>query len=354
MLYKKAVVAVLFLFGSALAAAQLGLGSSQAVSRPARIAAAATYHFSIPFPATPVTGAPFSAVREYEHNQTLADGTHISQKNVLEKIWRDGDGRMRSERFIGTAAGLPGIVEITDPLAGYRYTLDEQNKVAHRMAIPQRTAAPPAPPPPPHAQKSSVQGSAGVVPPNGTGISFGASGDGGPGMGPGPRLRPHVIHGEDLGSKTIEGVMVDGRRTTFTVPAGQEGNDRPITTISDTWMSPELHERIEYITSDPRRGQTIEHLTNIDRNNLDPSLFQVPPDYQIVDEQVPFSINYTRPQKRVPPGIWPEGGRVRSLCSRCRMNATMATAHPALETLCLRIESSQKHPCQTVEDRDEK
>jgi hypothetical protein len=152
-------------------------------------------------------------------------------------------------------------------VSGYRYTLDEQNRVAHRMAIPQRATAafPPAPTP---AEKSSLQGNT-TRPP--VPVQLLAS--------------PEMV---------IEGVIAEGKRTTFTTPAGQEGNDRPISTISDVWTSPELHERLEYISSDPRRGEMIEQLTNIDRNNPDPSLFQIPADYEIVDEQAPFSINYHR------------------------------------------------------------
>ena len=101
---------------------------------------------------------------------------------------------------------------------------------------------------------------------------------------------------ESLGTKTIDGLVVNGTKFTMTVPEGTQGNDRPISTVTESWTSPELRQMIESTTSDPRNGESITRLTNIDRNNPDPSLFQVPPDYQIVDEQGPFSINCTRPQ----------------------------------------------------------
>jgi hypothetical protein len=62
--------------------------------------------------------------------------------------------------------------------------------------------------------------------------------------------------------------------------------------VTESWYSSELREVIESTSSDPRNGESIMRLINIDRNNPDPSLFQVPADYEIVDEKGPFSINY--------------------------------------------------------------
>src|SRR5260370_26422859 len=60
---------------------------------------------------------------------------------VARKVWRDAEGRTRSERPLGMGpnqASMPLIVEITAPVAGFKYTLDTQNKVAHRQAMPSR------------------------------------------------------------------------------------------------------------------------------------------------------------------------------------------------------------------------
>src|SRR5271154_3901401 len=43
----------------------------------------------------PVTTAPYSAVQESSTVQTLADGTHISHKPAIQKIYRDSQGRTR-------------------------------------------------------------------------------------------------------------------------------------------------------------------------------------------------------------------------------------------------------------------
>jgi len=45
-------------------------------------------------------------------------------------------------------------------------------------------------------------------------------------------------------------------------------------------------------TSDPRSGDEIAASYDIVRSEPDPSLFQVPSDYQIVDEPGPFAITF--------------------------------------------------------------
>ena len=42
---------------------------------------------------------------------------------------------------------------------------------------------------------------------------------------------------ESLGKQKMEGVEVEGTRSTITIPVGQIGNDRPINIISERWYS---------------------------------------------------------------------------------------------------------------------
>ena len=98
-----------------------------------------------------------------------------------------------------------------------------------------------------------------------------------------PNLRPER-RVEKLGVKTVAGVYAEGTRTTLTYPAGFMGSDRLITSTSEMWMSPDLKIIVLSITEDPRTGtQTIE-LTNLDRSEPDPTLFQVPEGYTIRDQ----------------------------------------------------------------------
>jgi hypothetical protein len=68
---------------------------------------------------------------------------------------------------------------------------------------------------------------------------------------------------------------------TRTIPAGQIGNSQPIETVHETWMSDDLKVPVLVKTTDPRTGTTTTQLTNINRSEPDPALFQVPSDYTV-------------------------------------------------------------------------
>jgi hypothetical protein len=65
------------------------------------------------------------------------------------------------------------------------------------------------------------------------------------------------------------------------------GNDRPITTITETWTSPDLKTVVLSKSSDPRYGESTTKLTDIVMAEPDPALFQIPGDYSVVDEPAP-------------------------------------------------------------------
>jgi hypothetical protein len=88
---------------------------------------------------------------------------------------------------------------------------------------------------------------------------------------------------ETLGKQVIEGVEVEGTRSTLTIPAGEIGNTLPIEVVDENWYSPELQTMIMSKLRDPRLGETTYRLTNINRNESDRSLFEVPADYTIVE-----------------------------------------------------------------------
>lgn len=93
----------------------------------------------------------------------------------------------------------------------------------------------------------------------------------------------------------IDGIQVEGERMTVTTPAGAEGNDRPLTRVCEHWRSEELKITILSKCSDPRYGSSITRLENLDRSEPDPALFQVPPDYEIVEETGPFAVGFGQP-----------------------------------------------------------
>jgi len=83
-----------------------------------------------------------------------------------------------------------------------------------------------------------------------------------------------------LGSRDFDRVRADGSRTTWTIPAGKIGNEKPIDVISERWYAPDLLLVVFSRYLDPRRGETTYRLTGLKRGEPDASLFQVPPDYE--------------------------------------------------------------------------
>lgn len=187
----------------------------------------------------------------------------------------------------------PIIIEITDPAAQCRYTLDTQNKVAHRQEL---GAARPA-----NITATTVGGGGGGGSTSGI---VRASGDFGnlpvTTMATNGQMtdivRPQMTT-EKLASQTIEGVLVEGTRQTTTWPVGAQGNDRAITATRETWTSEELKVVILSHMNDPRSGEQTLKLININRSEPDPSLFQPPSDYTVVDEKADFTIKWGSQQQ---------------------------------------------------------
>jgi len=88
-------------------------------------------------------------------------------------------------------------------------------------------------------------------------------------------------HTEQLGVQNFEGVDAVGTRTITTIPADAIGNERPIEIVYERWYSKELQMIVYSKHSDPRFGEQTYRLTNINRSEPDPSLFQVPTSYRI-------------------------------------------------------------------------
>jgi hypothetical protein len=226
-------------------------------------------------PAPVVAGAPYSADQVIGNVQTLADGSHVNQGTSVRHFVRDSRGRTRTERPLLFTRDANGwnlrVIEIRDPVDGLYIILDQQNKVAHRFATPWPAVS---------RQAAAPQTPSGVASPKPTR-------DG---------THPETAT-EKLGSQMMEGVMVEGFRATTTWPAGSQGNDRPIVTIHESWYSQDLKTEVLMKNSDPRSGENTFKLTNMERTEPDPALFQVPSDYTIVEEKGPFRMSATRPQR---------------------------------------------------------
>jgi len=102
---------------------------------------------------------------------------------------------------------------------------------------------------------------------------------------------------ESLGKQAIEGVEAEGTRTTITIQPGAIGNERAINIVSERWYSPELQTVVMTKHSDPRFGETSYRLTNISRTEPARTLFEVPSDYTLKNEQSPLRRMRMQPSK---------------------------------------------------------
>jgi len=99
---------------------------------------------------------------------------------------------------------------------------------------------------------------------------------------------PGEVKTESLGQQTIEGIPATGTRTTRTIAAGAIGNEQPIEVTSETWYSSDLQMVVMSKHNDPQIGETTYTLTNIQRGTPPQSLFEVPANYTIREEDKPF------------------------------------------------------------------
>lgn len=239
----------------------------------------------------PVLGAPYSATITNESIQTLADGNRLVQTSTGTTA-RDSQGRTRQDTVLPaignlSAANAPHLIFIHDPIAHVSYILNLTEKTAQKM---------PALPPLAGSTTGGVDGTVTIRAVEGNGASLPPP-DAMPTTmaAPGAFFEKHLItseldqgNTEEIGSQTMEGVLVSGIRTTHTIAAGQIGNDRPITIVTEVWTSSDLKTVVYSKRSDPRMGEQTFRLTNIVRTEPRPSLFTVPADFRIVDGPQPI------------------------------------------------------------------
>ncbi|HKC63844.1 MAG TPA: DUF4097 family beta strand repeat-containing protein [Pyrinomonadaceae bacterium] len=197
-----------------------------------------------------VKGAPFSAVGTTETTQILSDGSRVVHR-IVENIYRDSEGSTRVETKMDKKPESHFFIStLSDVVSGMTYILDARN---HRA------------------------------------LQFPLS------IGPGPRQTKIItqqsppddimqIAGgkvESLGTQVIEGLKVEGVRATTIIPASEMRNNQPGKVIYERWYSRELHGDILIKCTDPRFGEAVFRVTNIDRSEPAHELFVIPADYKV-------------------------------------------------------------------------
>ena len=197
-----------------------------------------------------VTGAPFSASISTQETETLTDGNKI-ERSSTGSFARDTQGRTRRDMTLPAigpwaASGKtpPKMSFINDPVAGTGYVLEANTKTARQMKAHDHNA------------------------------------DGARASSTAAKFQKNTTT-ESLGTQTVNGISAQGTRTTRTIPAGEIGNEKPIVTVTERWYSPDLQAAVMIKRSDPRTGESVFQLTNIQKQEPAATLFQVPSDYTV-------------------------------------------------------------------------
>ena len=232
-----------------------------------------------------IRGHPFSARIVWENSHVVEDGTQISQKS-LGFYARDSQGRTHRAQGPYFPADLPEsrhmITRITlyDPQTKSSITLVPKTKMATKTVYPLCKDL---------AQQAAPGISAGrlgnVQSDRPSGVE-GAPAQTSGGQSESARSRAHT---EPLGEMNIEGLIARGTRTVRSIPVGQVGNDKRLEIVQEEWYAPEIQEVILREIRDPRQGDTVFRLTNIQIGEPPANLFEIPSDYTTGETTGPVS-----------------------------------------------------------------
>ncbi len=226
-----------------------------------------------PFGETPVKGAPFSAQVFLESSQTLANGVHLSHK-LTGALYRDSEGRTRQEM---PREGAPEIVLINDNIAGVLYNLHMFQHTLRKVTVSEARGN----------QARELQARANRENEEREQMEK-AKAQGAERITAERHETEPQRRVESLGQQTFEGVQADVKRFTVTVPAGMQGNDRPFDIVTERWYSPELQMVVMVKRNDPREGEMIYRLGNINRSEQPHSLFEAPSDFSVSEEKTEY------------------------------------------------------------------
>jgi hypothetical protein len=205
-----------------------------------------------------VVGEPCIVVETIKIEQPLADGTTLTRRTEEHK-WRDAQGRFRRETYEVNEGRNPEFRSgfIIDPTNNTLTTFNLERKTATIFHLPDQGPDSLHP----YMELDDKQLLA----------------------------RPGVqVKVEKLDGKTIAGVYAVGRRVTRIRPPGTIGNDKPVISVAERWVSPDLKILLAQFSDDPREKQT-RQVTKLDQSEPDPSLFTIPADFSIKEVTVQAS-----------------------------------------------------------------
>lgn len=214
---------------------------------------------------SPVPGIPFTAVVTVRRNRVLPNGVTQSLKS-MHAIARDAQGRIFNDWrtwVLSTSNDTPSIIfmHIYDPQARLSTRLIPRVKIA----IQQIVQRPPRTQPP--ALEATLAGNSAPL--------------------------SQLVHEEDLGTRTMEGVPAHGVRETQTISAADSGTRKEIKIVDEYWYSEDLRLDMLIKHSDPRTGDWTVAVTQVSRTDPDPVIFTIPSDYKVSRPGIPSPVQKT-------------------------------------------------------------
>ena len=217
-----------------------------------------------------ITGQPFHAEVKWLNTKAQPGGKQTVQES-RGVLARDSEGRVFSEQLPshkikatdGSYSFTQHTVSISDPLAMTFMQWNDETETNPNSKTVLKTALRPGPGGAKPPVLDACQREKGTTRSNANG---------------------ETQKIDDLGERTIQGILTHGCRVSTFIPAGAIHNDQPLTVTDDSWASYEMRLTLLRLHHDPANGadDTME-LVSIVRGDPDPALFQLPPDYQVRD-----------------------------------------------------------------------
>ena len=219
---------------------------------------------------TPIANIPMSAVVDISSMRTLPDGS-TELRRAANHIARSSSGKIYNERRMLAPAAFQGQTRLLgihtyDPQTRVSLTWTPFATVVHSVTLTGRQAA---------ERKPFL-------------VSVPGTSD------------------QDLGMSTMSGVSVHGLRRTRELPMQETGAAaKPIQVTDEYWYSEDLHLIMLEKHDDPRTGEQIVSILDVNTAEPPAQLFDPPKTYRVVDETgadqaIPNIDPYAPPARDVP------------------------------------------------------
>jgi len=207
-----------------------------------------------------IANRPFSLTLAAEWSRPMNNGGSFTTVNS-RPIKRDSEGRIYQERWLMTPRGSKissqmAWIQIADPVAHTLLQCNARQKVCELLTLRDTTKLRFDPDQFKSGPLKDIKGQD-----QGT--------------------RTH----EDLGAQMFAGLLVHEYKDTTTLNAGVLGNDMPMSTVRQYRFCPELGFNLSSVVDAPQIGRQSFTVTEISATEPDPSFFQPPAGYKVVDHR---------------------------------------------------------------------